>query len=54
MEEGVGLVGHVEDGVGWWAHMVVGRGGRVHEEILNLNLNMSLDSGKIWNKFREK
>jgi hypothetical protein len=45
---------HVEDGVGWWAHMAVGGGGRVHEEILILNLNMSLNSGKIWNKFREK
>jgi hypothetical protein len=28
---------HVEDGVGWWAH----------EKILNLNINMSLNSDKI-------
>jgi hypothetical protein len=26
---------------GWWAHMALGEGGRVHEENLNLNLNMS-------------
>jgi hypothetical protein len=41
----------VEDGVGWWAHMVVGGGGRVREK--NLNLKLSLNSDKIWNKFRE-
>jgi hypothetical protein len=35
--------------MGWWAHMVI----RFHEEILNLNLNMSLNSDKIWNKFKE-
>jgi hypothetical protein len=33
--------------------MAVGGGGRVHQKILNLNINMSLNSGKIWNKFRE-
>jgi hypothetical protein len=33
--------------MGWWAHMVVGGGGRVHEKILNLNINMSLNLGKI-------
>jgi hypothetical protein len=30
--------------MGWWAHMAVGGGGRVHEGNLNLNLNMSLNS----------
>jgi hypothetical protein len=44
---------HVENGVGWWTHMAVDGGGRVHEENLNLNLNMSLNSSKIWNKFGE-
>jgi hypothetical protein len=43
----------VEDDVVWWAHTEVGGGGWVHEENLNLNLNMSLNSGKIWNKFGE-
>jgi hypothetical protein len=38
---------HVENGVGWWTHMAVDGGGRVHEENLNLNLNMSLNSSKI-------
>jgi hypothetical protein len=28
-------------------------GGRAHEKILNLNFNMSLNSGKIWNKLGE-
>jgi hypothetical protein len=37
--------------MGLWAHMAIGEGGRVHEEILNLNL--SLNSCKIWNKFGE-
>jgi hypothetical protein len=33
---------------------VVGpHGGRVHVDKLNLNLNMSLNSAKIWNKFGE-
>jgi hypothetical protein len=44
----------VQDDVGWWAHMTVGGGCQVHEENMNLNLSMSLNSGKIWNKFREK
>jgi hypothetical protein len=43
----------VEDEVGWWAHTAVGGGGQVNEENLNLNINMSLNVGKIWNKFRE-
>jgi hypothetical protein len=50
---GVEVGAHVEDGVGWWAHMVVGGGGRVHEKYLNLNINMSFNLSKIWNKFRE-
>jgi hypothetical protein len=33
--------------MGWWAHMAVGGGGQVHEENLNLKLNMSLNLGKI-------
>jgi hypothetical protein len=46
-----GCRAHVEDGVGWWAHKAVGGGCRVHKENLNLNLNTSLNSGKIMNKF---
>jgi hypothetical protein len=41
----------MEDGMGCWANMVVGGGGRIHEQ--NLNLNMSLISDKIWNKLGE-
>jgi hypothetical protein len=33
--------------MGWWAHMMVDGGGQVHEKNLNVNLNMSLNSGKI-------
>jgi hypothetical protein len=40
---------HMEDGVG----VVGSHGGWVHEENLNFKLNMSLNSSKIWNKFRE-
>jgi hypothetical protein len=40
---------HVEDGVGG----VGAHDGWAHEENLNLNLNTSLNLGKIWNKFGE-
>jgi hypothetical protein len=33
--------------MGFCAHMAVGGGGRVHEENLNLKLNLSLNSCKI-------
>jgi hypothetical protein len=45
----VGVVGPL----GRWRGVVGPHGDRVHEENLNLNLNMSLNSGKIWNKFKE-
>jgi hypothetical protein len=33
--------------MGWWARMAFGGADRVHEEILNLNLNMSLNSARF-------